>query len=113
MAFMTTPLLTKANTILSQLGGAGRLGVMIGAHTFLGTPEGALSFRFKARAKDGINYVRVTLQSDDTYRLEMLQLRGVNSYSRADVEGLHAEDLVRVISERTGLALTMPRVIGL
>lgn len=110
---MTTTLLEKANTILSQLGGAGRLGIMIGAHNFLGTPEGALSFRFKARAKDGINYVRVTLQSDDTYRLELFQLRGVNSYSRADLPGLYAEDLGRIISERTGLTLTMPRVIGL
>lgn len=102
-----TQTLEKAEIILQQLGGKGRLTAMIGAHTFVGAPGGSVQFRFRAKAKDGINFVRVSLQSDDTYRLEMLRLSGINSWHKADIAGLHAGDLRRIIENRTGLYLSL------
>ena len=52
--------LTVANTILAQLGGAGRLTSMIGAHSFVGD-EKSLTFKYRARAEDGSNCCRCTV----------------------------------------------------
>lgn len=54
-----------ALTILSQLGGSGRLSAMIGAHTFT-SDTNSLSFKIKARAKNGIKGIRITLDPSDT-----------------------------------------------
>jgi len=45
--------LTIANTILAQLGGTGRLSAMLGAHSFIGSADNALTFKFKARVSLG------------------------------------------------------------
>lgn len=102
-----TQTLEKAETILTQLGGKGCLSAMIGAHTFVGSEAGSVQFRFRAKAKDGINFIRVTLRGDDTYRLELLRLRGIDSWTKADISDLHAADLRRIIEARTGLYLSL------
>lgn len=54
-------MLEVANTIAQQLGhSTGRMVAMIGACNFVGS-EDSLSFRFKARARNGANACRVTL----------------------------------------------------
>lgn len=91
---------------LAQLGGAGRLSMMIGAHTFTQSDR-ALTFKFKARAKDGINCVRITLQADDCYRVEFIRLRGVDFWTKGDVEGVYNDSLKRLIESKTGLSLSL------
>jgi len=98
--------LTVPEITLEQLGGSRRLSAMIGAHTFTQS-ENALTFKFKARAKDGINCVRITLEWDDCYRVEFIRLRGVDFWTKGDVSGIYAEDLKRLIENKTGLALSL------
>lgn len=103
--------MTVANTILAQLGGAGRLSVMIGAHGF--TADGpALIFKFKARAKRGIKAIKVTLDASDTYSVEFYMPRGSLRRGTYTVEtrglsGVYADSLRDVIEYETGLALSL------
>lgn len=95
---------TIPEVTLSQLGGANRLAAMIGAHSFT-QDENALTFKFKARAKDGINCIRITLQWDDCYRVEFVRLRGVDCWTKADIQGVYVDALKRRIEAETGLGL--------
>lgn len=93
-----------ANEILRQLGGAGRVSTMIGVKAFVGT-ENSLSFRFKARALQAINTVRVTLDPSDTYTVQFLRSNknGVKLVSeRSDV---YCDDLIELVEKTTGLYL--------
>ena len=55
---------TVANTILSQIGGTGRLVAMTGAKHFTYS-DNSLSFQFKGSRKT--NALRITLDPSDTY----------------------------------------------
>jgi hypothetical protein len=95
-----------AEIILSQLGGAGRLTAMIGAHSF--TSDGpALCFKFKAKAKNKAKAVKVTLASDDTYTLEMWSMRGLDCKKVTELDGLYCDNLKRAIESETGLYLSI------
>jgi hypothetical protein len=95
-----------AETILSQLGGTRRLAAMVGAHTFTGSDVG-VTFKFKAKAKNGANCVRVTLKPSDTYKVEFLSLRGVNVNFKGDFEDIYAGDLIKLFESETGLYLSL------
>lgn len=95
-----------AQTILDQLGGSRRLSMMIGAHTF--TDGGsALTFKFKARAKNGANCCRIILSADDTYRVEFISLRGVKVNTKGDFEMVYADGLKQLFENQTGLYLSL------
>jgi hypothetical protein len=100
-----------AQTILQQIGGAGRLSAMIGARNFVAAPD-ALSFTFAARGRDGIRGVRVILTPADLYDVEFIRVGRptatyIGRHVLETVEGVYAEDLRRVIEDRTGLALSL------
>ncbi len=101
-----------ASTILSQLGGQGRLAVMTGAKNFCALTEGGVSFRVGKNAKF-VNYVKVVLNSDDLYDLEFGRISrqgGVPAYTvKSTVEGLYAESLMNVFEAHTKLYLTLGR----
>lgn len=97
---------TIPETILAQLGGARRLSAMIGAHTFT-QDETALTFKFKARAKGGINCIRVIHDPTDTYRVEFIRIRGVDTWTKGDFSFVNAENLQRLIESETGLYLSL------
>ena len=63
-----------AKTILEQMGG-GMAMKMIGGHDLIAEPN-ALSFKFKARAKDGMNFCKVTLTPWDVYEMEFGRIWG-------------------------------------
>lgn len=98
--------LTIANTILSQMGGSGRLTGFIGAYNYTGTENG-VTFRFKCRAKNGSNTFRVTLDPSDTYTIEFLSVRGTSFKIKEALSDIYAEDLVRVFQDKTGLCLSL------
>jgi len=113
----TTDTQEVAMTILRQMGGTGRLSVMIGAKHFLsfgpakegsdtGRGLGAVSFQFMKSAGKP-NFIRVTLQSDDTYTVEFGMIRGMNFRQTKTLDGMYAEDLKRVFRDETGLVLSL------
>jgi hypothetical protein len=105
-----------ADAIARQLGGVGRLRAMIGAECYSFATPGAsgLSVRFRARSLNRANWIEVTLERDDTYRVVFWSLstrrprRLVSEFREVYAEGLR--DLVE---SETGLALSLcPRLPG-
>jgi len=96
---------TVASIILAQLGG-NRFLAMTGAKNLLDHGN-ALSFRLGRGARDGINYVKVALNADDLYDVEFVRLRGVDSWARGEALAVHAEDLRRVFTDRTGFETSL------
>jgi len=95
-----------ANTIVSQIGrSTGRMASMIGAYNFIAGAY-ALTFRFKARAKNAANCVRITLGASDTYRVEFISVRGVKVNTKGDFSDVYAEDLKPLFERETGLYLS-------
>jgi hypothetical protein len=96
-----------ANTILKQLGGAGRLKAMVGAKDFVGD-KNALTFKHMKSAK-GTFAVRITLLPDDTYEMQFYgwpyRGRGGIPEVKTTVSGLHSGDLIHAFEGYTGLAL--------
>ena len=109
-----------ANTIHQQLGG-NRFGVMTGAKNFgahaaeKGT-RGALSFTLPSRfAKDGINYVKITLMGSDTYTVEFIKIGPRPSLKQMmagkeqtittvkKLEDIYADQLQSAFTRHTGL----------
>ena len=95
-----------AQTILSQLGG-NRFITMTGARDLARTDD-SLTFRLPANfARDGVNLVKVTLAASDTYTVRFMKLSGLNLRECGEVEGVYAENLREVFTERTGLDCTL------
>lgn len=96
--------LEVARTISQQLGG-GKFRAMTGAKNFVGSKD-SLSFRIPGGggfAKDGINAIHVKLTPSDEYDMTFSRIAGGKSKTVHEVKGLHAEDLQRVFTEKTGL----------
>lgn len=104
MTTAAAPVPTIAATILAQLGGAHRLGAMIGARDFVDC-EDALTFRFAARALGAINRVQVRLAGDDTYTVTFY--RGRLAEQVAEIAGVYADGLRAAVEHRTGLRLSL------
>jgi len=100
-----------ARTILEQLGG-NKFRAMTGANRFAGT-ENSLSFRLPGSGgfcRDGINAVRVTLNSLDLYDVIYFKIRGTKMKTVSESSGLYA-DMLRADFERaTGLATSLGRI---
>ena len=98
--------MTVAQEILSQLGG-GRFVVMTGAKCIAGTANG-LRFKLPARfAKDGINFVSITLTANDDYSIEYGKLWGMKYRVITTQEDVYADTLRASFTEATGLDCTL------
>lgn len=98
-----------AETILKQMGGTGRLSMMIGAKDFvaLDTPErGGVQFGFKGSAKTG-NKFRVILTRGDLYDVEFWYIRGASMKKVAEFDGIYAGQLKYIFELHTGLRLSL------
>lgn len=96
-----------AETIIEQLGG--RLTAMIGAHHMFHHAEGALSFRFKARASNSSNHCKVSLVGD-LYTVVFTSIRGSKVTVKGTFEGIYNDQLKALFERETGLYLTMPTI---
>lgn len=98
-----------AQTILQQLGGAGRLKAMLGAKHFMAGSD-SLSFRFPNRARSKPNHVVITLKSSDTYQVEFWRV-SMSSAAKTKLiskhEHVYAEDLRSLFESKTGLRLSL------
>lgn len=105
MTYSTEEQKQVAETIIEQLGG--RLTPMIGAYNMFHHAEGALSFRFKARASNSANHCKVTLV-DDLYTVVFTSIRGTKVNVKGTFEGIYNDQLKELFERETGLCLTMP-----
>lgn len=91
-----------AATILNQLGGP-RFIAMTGASKFLRGVH-SLSFRLPANfARNRINHVRITLDSDDTYSVFFGRARGAHYTVVSQHQTVYADGLQRLFRDQTGL----------
>lgn len=94
--------LEVANTILQQLGGQQFI-AMTGAKYFLAGPK-TLSFQLPANfARNRINHVRITLDSDDTYSVFFGRARGAHYTVVSQRQTVYADGLQRIFRDQTGL----------
>lgn len=101
-----TPPPSIANVILAQLGGSGRLSMMIGAKNFI-DHNGALSFKVGRNGK-GVNYVKITLDASDTYTVEFRFVRGVSTNNlKSKAKGIYADQLKGVIERGIEMYLSL------
>ena len=91
---------TVAREILNRLGGH-KFMVMTGAKNLV-SDDNALMFRIP-KAKDSINYVKITLTNMDLYDVEYGRIRG-DKYTIVNTEkGLYNDMLVKNFEKNTGL----------
>ena len=95
--------LTVANTILEQLGG-NRFSIITGAKNFSGD-ENSLSFSVpRTKGKYGsVNYVKVVLNSMDTYDVYYRYIHGMNTTDVAVSAGIYNYMLKESFETNTGL----------
>lgn len=96
--------LQVANTIREQLGGR-RFEVMTGAKDFMGDAD-SLAFKLPRGARDGINYVKITLAAD-LYTVTFYKFRGVNITPVYEVVMIQADQLREVFTRYTGLETSL------
>lgn len=94
--------LATAETIIDQLGGH-KFRLMTGADTFV-TLKSGLQFKLPSRfAKNGINRVRIELNTSDLYDLTFYKIQGVDVKEVASVQDVYGDKLQAVFKEHTGL----------
>ena len=90
--------MTIANTIKNQIGGKALY--RLGAKNLLDCGK-ALSFR--VRGSKRVNYIKITLNSMDTYDLEFGKVWGLNYKVVETFEGAYVDMLHSLIEKNTGL----------
>lgn len=99
---------TVPEIILQQLSGgrSGRLVAMIGAHSF-NAGDRTLTFKYKARARNGSNCCRIRLDATDTYEVEFLSVRSGQVRPKSQHDGIYADMLTGLFERETGLYLRL------
>ena len=103
---------TKENAVetLQQLcqGPTGRLRAMVGAYDICMDSENhAVSFKFKATAKNKINYVKITLTSMDDYTVEFGKIAKTEYKVVETCKGIYNDMLKNLFETTTGLYLSL------
>ena len=95
-----------AKTILSQLGGTGRLSAMINAKQFLALDAG-VQFKFSGCKK--ANCIRIELSPLDLYDVTFYKIGrgGLDVKEVEQLAGLYADQLKGYIEKFTGLYLSL------
>jgi hypothetical protein len=110
MADLTLPVARNlsqdiAKTILDQLGGH-RFVVITGARN-LTSHLNALSFRLPTGStKNKANYVKITLNGEDTYDIEFQAVRRYRATVTGHLAGIYADQLQEVFTAETGLGMS-------
>lgn len=92
-------------TIFEQMGGLGRLRMMIGARRFTTHPDGA-SFRWPSKQPSRGNHLKVTLRGDDTYDMEFATVNVRGKKVRKTHSGIYCDQLKPLFEAQTGLYLS-------
>lgn len=89
-----------AKTILQQLGN-GRFVAMTGAKLFTAI-EGGVHFRIGRNAR-GVNFVRIILDVNDTYRMEFCRLRKAQITILSTKTDVYCDQLQSIFTDQTGM----------
>lgn len=93
----------RAEEVLQQLGG-NRFIAMTGAKNFVkNDPKKQITFKLGRGAKNGINYIRITLTSMDLYNMEFIKARGTDIKVVVEKDGIYNDQLQDVFTQVTGL----------
>ena len=96
-----------ANTILSQMGGTGRIAAMTGAgkgkRRFIAIENGV---QFGFGLNNQMNTVRITLNAMDTYDVEFWKI-GKNTKKVKEFNDVYCDMLIDIFESTTGLYLTL------
>jgi len=97
------------NQLTASNNGVGTLKMMIGAKNLCqDEKQGAVMFRFTAKAKNKSNYCKLTLDGrTDTYTMEFLSVRGMSVKEKGVFKGLYNQQLMRTFENETGLYLKL------
>lgn len=91
-----------ASIILEQLGG-GQFIAMTGAKDLVDGGD-YLGFKLPSHfARNGINYVRITLTPDDLYNIEFGKIRGFDYIVVEEYNGVYFDQLQEIFTQITGL----------
>lgn len=90
--------------VIKQLGG-GRFIAMTGAKDFFIGPKGVV-FKIGRNSK-GVNYVRINLNSMDTYDVEFLSVRSYKEKVKSTAKGIYADMLRDAFEQHTGLRTSL------
>ena len=93
--------MTTAQIIFQQLGG-NRFITMTGSKNFVDHGN-ALSFKFPKPRDRKVNYLKITLDSDDTYTLEFGYIRGLNYTPAEPMQGIYGDQLREIFTAQSGL----------
>jgi hypothetical protein len=96
---------TIAQTIIQQLGG-NRFTSMTGAKNF-GTSGRDLSFKIGRGATNGINYIRIELNLNDTYNVQFMKCRGLDCKVVKIVGNVYGDKLAETFRNCTGFATSL------
>lgn len=99
-----------AETIIQQMGGAGRLKAMVGANSFIygpidykGFTQPFMAFKFKMNPK--IKSLRVIYEEGkDTY---VMQFLGRTGKVISEIDDVYCDDLIDIFEQTTGLYLRL------
>lgn len=94
--------MSVATIIRGQIGGKALF--MLGAKNLLDCGN-ALSFR--VRGSKAVNYIKVTLNSMDTYDMEFGKIWGLNYKVVAEHNGIYCDRMHEIIRNETGLATNL------
>ncbi len=93
-----------ANTIFDQMGGFPRVRTFLGI-TAVNTLQNGVGFRWPNKHRSKGNYVEITLEPDDTYKMEFFNLGSAAKKSVKVYEGLYFDALVETFEKQTGWIL--------
>lgn len=96
--------LIVAETILSQLGGSGRLKMMCGCKDFAGDAT-SLQFKVGANAKK-VSCCRIVLDPSDTYTVQFYSGRGAAMRKTVELSDVYADMLREIFEKNTGMYLS-------
>lgn len=103
--FLTEATDERILTIWQQLGG-NKFKVMTGAKDLTYDVSGDPTLMFKLPsnfAKDGINYIKITLTVMDLYNIEFYSIKGNNKHLVKEVNGIYNDQLQEIFKRYTGL----------
>lgn len=92
-----------ARTILTQLGGQGRLVVMTGAYNFIALKNG-VSFKIKNRK---VNYIKIELNGKDLYDMTFGKIYGGNFKILKEHNDIYNDQLIPIFEKETGMYLKL------
>jgi hypothetical protein len=90
-----------AKEILRQLGGS-RFIAMTGAKN-LACTENSLTFKISSRNKSKASHIKIKLNSMDVYEMYFMRVIKYNVKDVGFADGLYADQLQSVFTDRTGL----------